>query len=161
MIWNVSKIISDNYKLLSKDSNKGHTGFWLFFIPIIVSFVLIFFNLRLNADQFNYIISFVSLIVGFLINVSVILVSIQNLKGLLGSIVQKRIFANICYTILVGILLILIVIAEPWMRLSVHIPYINYALDFSIAFNILIFSVFFHFIVMILVVIKGFYSLYK
>lgn len=161
MIWNISKIISDNYHLLSKESSKEHVIFWFFLIPIVISLGLITLDLRLNPNQLGYIISFVSLIVGFLINVSVILVSIKNWKGVLGTIVEKRIFANICYTILVGILLILIVIAGPWVGSNVYIPYIDYIFEFSIIFNILTFSVFIHFIFMILVVIKGFYSLYK
>ena len=161
MIWNVSQIISNNYKLLSKDAHKSHIVFCLFLIPIIISFILPSLNFKLNANQFNYIISFVTIIVGFLINVSVILISERHSKGLIGNEVHKRTFANVFYTVLVGIFIILTIIIEPWANLPIHVSYMDFVLDISKMFNFVILFVFFHFIIMILVTIKGFYALYK
>lgn len=168
MIFDISKIIKDNYSLLLKDAHISHIILWLFGVPIITSVSLIFFNFKLDSDQLSSIVSFVSIIIGFLVNVSVILVSIPNSKGLIGNFVKKRNHANIFYTILVGILLVVIIIMKPWFGFSIPIQKnflfdfsINFLLDFSIIYYFFLYSLFIHFILMILIVIKAFYALYK
>lgn len=160
MIFDISKIIKDNYSLLLKDAHISHIILWLFGVPIITSVSLIFFNFKLDSDQLSSIVSFVSIIIGFLVNVSVILVSIPNSKGLIGNFVKKRNHANIFYTILVGILLVVIIIMKPWFGFSIPIQK-NFLFDFSIIYYFFLYSLFIHFILMILIVIKAFYALYK
>ena len=157
MIFNVSKIVKDNYTLLYKDAHKSHVYCWLFCIPLIISCISVIFNFSFTEAQLGHIISFVSIIVGFLINVSVILISTQNSKGIVGDLVKRRGHANIFYSILVGILIVFAIIIGPSLLDIVipHIPFIPYVA------TVILFSIFLHFMIMILIVIKAFYALYR
>lgn len=161
MIIDISNIIKDNYSLLLKDAHKSHILFWLFFNPLIISTILVFFNFRLDVNQLEFTILFVSIIVGFMINISVILITTKNSKGLLGDLVKSRSFANIFYTVLIGIFLILAIIIEPWLHFTIPLPKINLIIDVLFFYTIFLFSLFIHFIVMILVSVKTFYALHK
>ena len=157
MIFDISKIVKDNYALLYKDAHRSHIHCWLFYIPLIISCISVYFNFSFTEAQLGHIISFVSIIVGFLINVSVILISTQNSKGIVGDLVKRRGHANIFYTILVGILMVFTIIIGPSL-LDIVYPYISFI---TYVATVALFSIFIHFIIMILIVIKAFYALYR
>lgn len=170
MIFNVIRIFKDNYSLLYEDSSRGHVYFWLFFAPLIVSLGLIFCGFKFNENQFNNLINFIAIIVGFLINAAVILISMEKSKGSIGDSLRTRSYANIFYSIIIGIFIILLTIIKPsfensvfgyLLKISVLIPVLNFSLGFSTLYYLFLYSLFIHFIIMILVIIKAFYALYK
>ena len=79
MIFNISCIFKDNYSLLYKDSSKGHVYLWLLFVPFIISLALVLCGFKFNDNQFSNLINFIAIIVGFLINAAVILISMNNI----------------------------------------------------------------------------------
>ncbi len=161
MIWNVGRIFSDHYKLLKKDSSTEHIVFWLFIFPVITSlFLICIANYSFSADILNDIISFVSLTVGFLITAVIILISSKNNKGAIGDFLEKRTQANVFYTIIIGIALILFIIFSSLLKFSFSIPFIgSFGPEFFISTLILFFLI--HFLLNMFVIIKALYALYS
>lgn len=166
MIFDVSGIIKDNYSKLEKDAaNRCHIFLWILLIPYILSILVSVIPLLVDfckIEQFDYIVSFTSIIIGFLINVSVILKA-TDAKSSIAKSLKERIFANIFYTILIGVLLVVMLIIGAWLN-----PMIIYSQDVTflmatlfLSYLILQYFVFFHFIMMLLVVMKAFYAICK
>ncbi|SFM68225.1 hypothetical protein [Methanolobus profundi] len=162
MIFDVSHIIRDNYSKLERDAHLSHIIFWIIFVPYIIAVVLSVFPLFVAScklEQSNYVISFSSIIIGFLINSAVMLKAVDT-RSSLGSALKERAFANIFYTILIGIVLVIVVIGGTWID-----PTIVYSTKFSFFITVLLifyiitmYFLFFHFILMIFVVMKAFYA---
>ncbi|WP_342305739.1 hypothetical protein [Methanolobus sp. ZRKC5] len=166
MIFDVSSIIKDNYsKLESSGAHSSHIFLWILLIPYLFSILVSitpFFIDFCNIAQSNYIVSFASIIIGFLINVSVILKATETKYSIAVSL-KSRVFANIFYTILIGVLLVVMIIIGTWLN-----PMIIYSQQvifwkatIFMSYLILQYFLFFHFIVMLLVVMKGFYAVCK
>jgi|GEM_PF-5536730 len=161
MLFDISRIVKDNYTLLIKDSSKIEVFTYLFFIPIIISLVFVVCGFKLNDSQFTDIITFIAIIVGFLINITVVLISTQNTKGVIGEFLKNRNKANIFYTILVGISITLLSIIKPCFENFIFHSILNsYLWIASPIYYVILYSLFIHFIFMILIIIKAFYALY-
>ncbi|ETA68242.1 hypothetical protein MettiDRAFT_1696 [Methanolobus tindarius DSM 2278] len=162
IIFDVSHIVRDNYAKLEKDAHLSHIVFWIIFVPYIIAVVFSLFPLFVSScklEQSNYVISFSSIIIGFLINSAVMLKAVDTSSSL-GCALKERTFANIFYTILVGILLVIVVIGGTWIN-----PNLVYSINFSfivtvlfLFYIIIMYFLFFHFIFMILIVMKAFYA---
>jgi hypothetical protein len=170
MIFNVRAIIEDNYKLLYKDSSKSHVYFWLFGVPVVISLAFILFGVKFNDNQYTYLISFIAIIVGFLINATVVLISTQNGKGQIYDFLKKRSQANIFYTVIIGILIIILVIIKPCFGNAIFepllipyfvIPVVNVGIGIFTLYYFFFYSLFAHFFIMILIILKVFYSLFN
>ena len=162
MLFDVSKIFEDNYSLLIKDSSRFHVFLCLGIIPFVVSIVLVIIGFKFSDNQFSNLITFIAIIVGFLINVTVIMITAEKDKGPIGKFLKNRNNANIFYTIIIGILITLLAIIRSGFETSIFWPFINsYYIIFSSVYYLIIYTLFIHFLIMILIIMKAFYALYK
>jgi hypothetical protein len=157
MLFNPIQIIKENYESIKKESNSLFFVIWLLVFPAIVSVILIIFHLKLNSGQYTNLIAFISILIGFLINILVMMVSNKKDDTLLRKQLTDRIYSNVSYFVISGVLLVILILIESWFSLQ--------DLLFGISLNdILLFFVYFiflHIIIILLMIIKGFYSLYK
>lgn len=162
MLFNVSKIFEDNYTYLVKDSSKSEVFIYLGVVPFVISLAFVLFGFKFSDSQLSNLITFIAIIVGFLINVTVIMISSEKNKGPIGDFLKSRNNANIFYTIIIGILITLLAIIIPFFANSVFWDFINsYYVIFSDIYYLIIYTLFIHFLLMILIIMKAFYALYK
>lgn len=162
IIFDVSHIINDNYSKLKVDATLSHILFWIIAVPYVLSLSILIFSLFVDfykIEQSSYIISFASIIIGFLINASVMLKATDT-KYSIEETLKERVFANIFYTILVGILLVVMIIAGTWFNsMVIYSQNVTFWIaTICLSYIILKNFIFIHFILMILVVIKAFYA---
>ena len=155
MLFNCKKIIVDNFILTKEDSSWGHITFWVFIVPILIALLVYFINIHyINGSQAN-LVAFVSIVTGFLINISVVMLSDRSNQHILLPALRKRVQANIHYTILVGILIILMIIGKD-LALStasfINIGFLSPLFSATLTFFII------HYLLFILIILKGFYS---
>lgn len=154
MIWNPARIIEDNFEKLVSDSNRGHVILWLGIAPLGLSILLELLSVNLS---YNYVISFVSIMTGFLVNGVILTLSIDHEHGEVGTVLEERTYSNIFYGILVGI-------TQVGLIFMFSNSSLNFILSNKVTVNIVeigLNSVLIHFIVVIMIIIKGLYALYS
>lgn len=110
---NVLRIITGHFKTL-RNANTGKAGFddilTFLLIPVIVSFLLVFFDVLLPKGAISIIIGVLSILIGLLFNVIVIVFDIikrDSTKKLKNQILNE-LLTNISFSIILSIFIIII-----------------------------------------------------
>lgn len=107
---NVLKIIDSHFDTLKNDNSKKtelDDYFTFLILPAIVASVLVWFDIYLNKDAVNMIITALSIFVGLLINVIVLIFDMVKRDAKLKNSILKQLLSNIAFTIVLSIISIL------------------------------------------------------
>jgi glucan phosphoethanolaminetransferase (alkaline phosphatase superfamily) len=151
----VSEIIGDHIRTIKND-NTGKPGgsdiFLFIMLPVLVSGVLIYFELLIKESLIESLIAALAIFVGLLFNVIVIIIdSIRKTdQNDVKSLLLKEVLANISFTIFLSILAIVTVLATLFSNELLK----------NIA-NAITYFLLVEFLVTLLMVLKRIYSLFK
>jgi uncharacterized Tic20 family protein len=151
---NVSRIFLEHIKTLRNDnSNKPGADDILTFllVPFFFSACLMYFNIRLNGSATEILITTLSILVGLLFNVIVIIFDIikrDNSKKLKNRILEQ-LLANISYTILISIVIIIITLST-FIRSDIVCLITHFLLYFLLS----------HYFLTVLMILKRMYALF-
>ena len=153
---NIIRIIKDHYATLENaNTGKSEADDWLAFwvLPIILGIGVTTLQPKISDNNINLIITSLSIFVGLLINVVVLIFSLGQ-KGVseatLKNTVLKQTISNICYTILISIINIVIAFLISVMKNEIMV----------ILFSAIIYIVTLHFFVTLLMIVKRMYLLF-
>jgi hypothetical protein len=107
---NVLKIIDSHLDTLKNDNSKKaefDDYFTFLILPLIFASVLMWFDIYLNNDAVNIIITVLSIFVGLLINVIVLIFDMVKRDAKLKNAILKQLLSNIAFTILLSTISIL------------------------------------------------------
>lgn len=150
----ISKIVKNHFATL-QNANTKRAAFddYLTFliIPLIVTGILLWFNVYLSDSAINIIISTLSILVGLLFNVVVLIFDIikRDSTNKIKNIVLKQILSNIAYTILISIVTIILTL----------LTFINNCCT-KIIFNALIYLILTNFTLTVLMILKRMFHLF-
>jgi len=153
----INRYIKKNYKLMLEDYNLFLFIVSFVIMPILFSALVIFF---IESEKISFIISnsisFFSIIVGFLINILVLLLGksknkseTQNEKDI--EKLRKHLSFNILNSIIFGIILVILILFYGNYELTINIKQISINIS-----EFVVLSLFFHVIMLILNIIRKF-----
>jgi len=151
MIFGLSKNIKEMYSLLLDSSNKVFISFWFFVFPLGIAISLVCFDFEIAPNQYTYLIGFMSIIIGFLINILATMISNKKIGSGLRIKLTRRIYSSATGFILFGVFLIILILISSWIQRII----------FEKILYFFIYFLFIHLILILFSIIKGFYSLYK
>lgn len=150
----VREIFRNHFKTLVNDnSKKADFSDWFSFliIPVVLSTILVIFNVLLSDRASNIVIATLSILVGLLFNVVVIIFDIikrDNSKEIKNELL-RQLLTNISYAILISLIIIAATIAT----------YFNQKFTILL-FNWLVYFLIFHFAMTVLMILKRIYNLF-
>jgi hypothetical protein len=156
MIFGVWKSIGDMYRLLEDHSGRFFLVLWFFLIPSAVSFSLVYFDFYIYSSQYTYLVGFMSIMIGFLINILATMISNKKVESRLRVQLTKRIYSSSIGFVLLGIFFIILIFINPWIYVISPVSLVLLKINLFLIYALLI-----HLMLILLSIIKGFYSLYN
>lgn len=142
---NFSKIVKDHISTLKDyNLNRYSAGDFIlfFFVPLALSGVLVYFNLALNNDIINVLVTSLSVFAALLFNLLLLIYDIirkpENSNGNNGLKTEflKQIYANISFCILISIITIILLIIS-FLNISQLKTVLNFLIYFFVSLFIL------------------------
>lgn len=130
---NIFEIVKQHFKTLENYNSKkiGFDDLFTFILlPVIISSILVYFEIDLKSNGINLLITTLSVLVGLLFNVIVIIFDIirrENTEKIKNEIL-KQLLTNISYSIILSILIIILTLLSSIEFLHYLIIWIVYFL---------------------------------
>lgn len=96
-------IIRTHFNVLKKELHLGPLLFLFFFVPLIISIILVYFNFLISDYLINVIITTFAILVGFIINVLVILLDYKKGEIRIQNQLVESLSYNCLYELILGI----------------------------------------------------------